>query len=71
MGNPEPSQQTVGRCNDYPVEEYTQVGGSAKHLNWRQKGDDIVWSLGKPKAALSCGERLTTSPEQNDMTILS
>lgn len=31
-GNPEPSL-VRGRCNDYPIEEYTQVSGSAEHLN--------------------------------------
>lgn len=29
-GNPEPSPVT-GRCNDYPLEEYTQASGSAEH----------------------------------------
>lgn len=30
--NTEPSPKW-GRCNDYPIEEYAQVGGSAEHLN--------------------------------------
>jgi hypothetical protein len=30
--NPEPSPDW-GRCNDYPIEEYAQVGGSAEPLN--------------------------------------
>lgn len=29
-GNPEPSP-CRGRCNDYPIKEYAQVGGSAEH----------------------------------------
>lgn len=31
-GNPEPSP-IVGRCNDYPLEEYSQVAGSAENPN--------------------------------------
>lgn len=31
--NPEPSLVIQGRCNDYPFEEYAQVGGSAEHPN--------------------------------------
>ena len=30
-GNPEPSPKW-GRCNDYPIEEYSQAAGSAEHL---------------------------------------
>ena len=30
--NPEPSL-VIGRCNDYPEREYTQVSGSAWHPN--------------------------------------
>jgi hypothetical protein len=30
-GNPEPSLVQPGRCNDYPVREYSQVAGSAEH----------------------------------------
>lgn len=30
--NPEPSPKVWGRCNDYPLEEYAQVGGSAERL---------------------------------------
>jgi hypothetical protein len=30
--NPEPSPKW-GRCNDYPIPEYVQVGGSAEYLN--------------------------------------
>ena len=42
--NTEPSP-LWGRCNDYPVEEYTQVSGSAELLTTKGEVEDIVSSV--------------------------
>lgn len=50
--NPEPSPNW-GRCNDYPFEEYAQVGGSAERLTEKVEDEDIVCSAWK-QAAVTC-----------------
>ena len=52
--NPEPSPSR-GRCNDYPFEEYAQVGGSAERLNEKVEDEDIVCSAWK-QAAVTCAD---------------
>ena len=44
-GNSEPSQQVVGRCNDYPIEEYARSLVEARNTQTGSaEGDDIVCS---------------------------
>ena len=52
--NPEPSPNW-GRCNDYPFEEYAQVGGSAERLTGKAEDEDIVCSAWK-QAAVTCSD---------------
>lgn len=49
--NPEPSQQIVGRCNDYPIEEYARSLVEAQDTQTSKvEGDDIVSSAWKHAA---------------------
>lgn len=54
-GNPEPSP-VLGRCNDYPLGEYSQAAGSAEARNSSADGYDIVSSALKDAAAPEGGD---------------